>query len=144
MKKILLLALIICNANLIWAQCEKKITWTANKAEFLDESGAVQETKDVTVTIESSGKYIKIIHSDDITDTLTGPVKEVNCDWSQPYKNGKLVYKCDLAERSGDMANSTLTVEAKDSKITIYLNVITPDGKKMSIRIPVENYKEST
>jgi hypothetical protein len=144
MKKILLLALIICSANWVWAQCEKKIVWTASKAEFLDETGAVQDTKDVTVVIESSGKYIKITHSDDLADSLTGPVKKLNCGWTEPYKNGKLVYECDLSERSGDMANSTMTVEAKDSKIIIYLHVETPDGKKMNIRIPVENYKEST
>jgi hypothetical protein len=143
MKKMLLLALMICSANLIWAQCEKKITWTANKAEFLDDSGSVQETKDVTVTIESSGKYVKITHSDDMADSLTGAVKELNCGWSQPFKNGKVVYKCDLMERSGEAANSTMTVEAVDSKITIFLNIITPDGKKMTIRIPVESYKES-
>jgi hypothetical protein len=86
---------------------------------------------------------VKITHSDDLSDTLMGPVKEINC-WSEPFKNGKLVYKCDLSERSGDIANSTMTVEAKDSKIIIYLYIETPDGKKMTIRIPVENYKEST
>lgn len=144
MKKILLLALVICSANCIWAQCEKKIVWTGNKAEFLDEAGAVNETKEVTVVIESSGKFVKITHSDDLNDSLTGPVKELNCGWSEPYKNGKIVYKCELAERSGDVAASTMTVEAKDSKIVIYLNIVTPDGKKMTIRIPVENYKEST
>jgi hypothetical protein len=144
MKKILLLAIIICSANWVLAQCEKKIVWTANKAEFLDEAGAVQDTKEVTVVIESSGKYVKITHSDDLNDSLTGPVKELKCGWSEPYKNGKLEYKCDLSERSGDMANSVMTVEAKDSKIIIYLHIETPDGKKMTIRIPVENYKEST
>ena len=144
MKKILLLALVVFSANCLSAQCEKKIIWIANKAEFLDESGSVQDTKDVTVTIESSGRSVKITHSDDMNDSLTGPVKGVNCDWSQPYKNGKMVYTCDLAERSGEAASSTMTVEAKDSKIIIYLNINTPDGKKMTIRIPVESYKEST
>jgi hypothetical protein len=144
MKKILLLALVIFSANWVWAQCEKKIVWTANKAEFLDETGAVHETKDVTVTIESSGKYVKILHSDDLNDSLAGVVKEVNCAWEQPYKNGKMVYKCELLKTSGESANSTLTVEAKESKIIIYLNIETQDGRKMTIRIPVESFKEST
>lgn len=145
MKKIAsILVLAVFSISLAHAQCDKKTTWTASKAEFLDESGAVQDTKDVTVVVETSPKYLKITHSDEPEDSLTGQVKEVNCGWIKGSKNGKIVFSCDMTERSGDHANSTLTIESKDEKIIILLYIERSDGKKMNIRIPVDNFKETS
>jgi hypothetical protein len=125
-----------------YAQCGKKITWTASKAEFMDDSGKVAETKDIKVIIRTSGQRIHIMHSDDETDTLSGPVKEVQCNWKDSYKNGKITFKADLSERDGTYSGSTLIIEAKDSKIQIDLSFEGPDGNKKHIRIPVDGYKE--
>ncbi|MFI5155025.1 MAG: hypothetical protein ACHQEM_02515 [Chitinophagales bacterium] len=145
MKKILaILSLTIGLSMLAQAQCDKKMTWTASKAEFLDESGAVQDTKDVTVVVETSSKYLKITHSDDLADSLTGNVKDLKCDWALGSKNGKIEYSCDLIEKSGESNNSKLTVESKDAKVMILLHIERNDGKKMDIRIPVDSFKESS
>ncbi len=145
MKKILMiLCLTIACSTIGYSQCDKKMTWTASKAEFLDESGAVQDTKDVTVVVETSGKYLKITHSDDLADSLTGNVKDVKCDWANGSKNGKIEYSCDLMEKSGESNNSKLTVESKDAKVMILLYIERNDGKKMNIRILVDSFKESS
>ncbi|HMH32879.1 MAG TPA: hypothetical protein VK543_07605 [Puia sp.] len=143
MKKILLilfLGLLIAGTG--HAQCGKKITWTASKAEFMDDSGKVAETKDTKVIIRTSGQRIHITHGDDETDTLSGPVKDVQCSWKEAYKNGKTTFKADLSERNGTYSGSVLVIEARDSKIQIDLSFEGPDGSKKHIRIPVEGYKE--
>jgi hypothetical protein len=143
MKKLFFLigVITLSGANL-FAQCEKKVTWTASKGEFLDEAGNLQDTKDVKVFIQTSKQEIILIHSDDESDTLKGKIREITCDWKEPFKNGKITLKADLTERSGDYANSVITIEAKDSHITILLHIEQPDGRKMQIRIPIDSYKE--
>jgi len=124
------------------AQCEKKVLWSAPKADFVDENGSVQDTKNVNVAIYTSKKSIRITHDDDLTDSLYGAIKEFTCDWKQPFKNGKSIIKADLQEKNGEYVNSTITIEATDSKILITISMIAPDGRKMIIRVPVEGYKE--
>jgi hypothetical protein len=143
MKKIflfLLLAAFISSSG--FAQCGKKITYTAAKAEFVDESGNVQDTKNVQVQIKTSGQRISIMHSDDESDTLAGPVKEVKCNWKTDYKDGKTVFTVDLSEKNGDYSSSTIVIEGKDSKLLITITIKGNDGSVKSIRIPVDSFKE--
>jgi len=142
MKKILVCLLILVGSGIsVFAQCDQKVVWTAPKADFADEAGNVTETKDVKVVIRTNKKEIKITHSDDETDTLHGLIKEATCDWKEAFKNGKTVMKVDLSDRSSEMANSVITIEAKDSKILISILAQTPDGTKKMIKIPVDSYK---
>jgi|SRR6516164_8232907 hypothetical protein len=142
MTKILISMLfLIGSGTSAFAQCDQKVIWTAPKAEFADEAGNVQETKDVTVIIRTNRKEIKITHSDDETDTLQGLIKEFNCDWKEAFKTGKTVMKVDLSDRNSQMMNSVVTIEAKDSKISVSILAQAPDGTKKLIKIPVDNYK---
>ena len=141
MKKILVcLFTLIGSCVSVFAQCDQKVVWTAPKAEFADSTGNVMETKDVKVVIWTNRKEVKITHSDDETDTLQGLIKEFSCNWQQAFKNGKTVMKLDLTDRNSQMANSIITIEAKESKISVTILAETPDGKKM-IKIPVDSYK---
>ncbi len=143
MKKILLTLIITAAfAPAIFAQCDKKIIWTAPKAEFLDEAGNLQETKDVKVIVKTTAKEIIIIHTDDEGDSLKGVVKESTCNWKTAFKDGKTIMKAEMSDRGGSSLNGELTIEGNSSKIVITLKVDAPDGKKMSIRIPVDSYKE--
>ena len=144
MKKSLLIlsVLVAFTTTSLFAQCGKTVIWTAPKAEFMDEAGNIQDTKEVNVIIKTTNKEITIVHSDDVNDTLKGTVKEDTCDWKEPFKNGKTILKADLADHGGKYENSTITIEAKESKISISIQMETPDGKKLVIRIPVESYKE--
>ena len=124
------------------AQCNKKIVWTASKAEFVDGTGNVQDTKEVAVILHTSDKSITIIHNDEPADSLHGPVKDIQCDWKEPVKTGKITLSGELGDRSGETNKCTLVIEARDSKIIILLTVDRPDGEKKYIRIPIDSYKE--
>jgi|SRR5580704_7505150 hypothetical protein len=123
------------------AQCEKKITWTGAKAEFLDASGAVSRTLDEKVVVVSSKTEIKLMHSDREDDALSGKIKEFSCTWTDPFKNGKTVIKSDLTENNADTKSSTVTIEAKDGKITILLTM--EDAETKIIKLYIDSYKET-
>jgi len=141
-KTLLFMAFATLVTSGLFAQCDKKVTWTASKGEFLDEAGNLQDTKDVKVIVQTSKEEIILVHSDDESDTLKGKVREITCDWKEPFKNGKITLKTDLTERSGEYASSMITIEAKDAHITITIHIEQPDGRKVQIRIPVDSYKE--
>jgi hypothetical protein len=143
MKRIVLLVAVIATfAISASAQCDKKVLWSAVKADFVDETGAVQDTKNVKVAIYTSKKEINITHDDDLTDSLGGIIKEFSCEWKQPFKNGKTIIKADLHDKDGEYTNSVITIEAADAKISVTINMVAPDGRKMIIKIPVDSYTE--
>ena len=144
MKKILPLLLVVLSlSELGFSQCGKNLTWTASKAEFLDDSGAVQDTKTVKVTIEQTAGRIKIVHYDDEGDSLAGPVRDIACSWKDPYKIGKSTIKADISEKNGEFTSSVITIEGADSKITVHLQFENNDGRKMHVRIPIDSYQEN-
>src|SRR5579863_5856867 len=99
MKNILIIILCVFGVNAITnAQCSKKVIWTGSKAEFLDANGAVENTLNEKVEVVSSKTDIKLSHSDKDDDALTGKVKDLSCNWSDAFKNGKTIIKADLAE----------------------------------------------
>jgi len=106
MKKIILLVLVFVTVNK-WsnAQCNKKILWTSTKEEFLDANGQVTHTDEDSVTLEVSDSGITINHNNIPQDELKGTIKEINCNWSEPFKTGKTTFKSDLTEVSGDEHN---------------------------------------
>ena len=143
MKKLLfLLFTCVIAVEIASAQCDKKIVWTASKAEFVDDAGNVQDTKDIGVTVHTSGKWILIIHDDDPTDSLSGPVKDVQCDWKEPVKNGKMTLNADLSDRNSPGMKSSLVIEAKDSKTIILVNFQGGDGTTKHVRLAIDSYKE--
>ena len=143
MKKLLLLLLIgMFAGGAATAQCDKKIIWTASKAEFVDDSGHVEDTKDIGVTVHTSGKWVLIIHNDDPTDSLSGPVKDIECNWKEPVVNGKMTIHADLSERNNQSMKSSLVIEAKDSKTIMLVTFQRDDGTSKHVRLVIDSYKE--
>jgi hypothetical protein len=143
MKKLLLIVFIsIVAGKIAIAQCDKKLVWTASKAEFVDDSGHVEDTKDIGVTVHTSGKWILVIHDDDPTDSLWGPVKDIQCNWKESMKDRKMTIQADLSERNSQNMESSLVIEAKDSKTTMLLSVHRSDGTTRHIRLTIVGYKE--
>jgi hypothetical protein len=143
MKKIILLLLVLVIANKQSdAQCNKKILWTATKEEFLDSSGQVTHTDQDSVLLETSDSGIIINHNNNPQDQLTGTMKDANCNWSEPFKNGKSTFKSDLTEVSGDQHNGIVTIEGKDGQISILLELTDKGG--MRIKLYVSKYEEKS
>jgi len=143
MKKIILLVLVFVTVNK-WsnAQCNKKILWTSTKEEFLDANGHVTHTDEDSVTLEVSDSGITINHNNIPQDELKGTIKEINCNWSEPFKTGKTTFKSDLTEVSGDEHNGNFTIEGKDGQISVLMELTDKGG--MKIKLYVNRYEEKS
>jgi len=143
MKKIILLVLVFVTVNK-WsnAQCNKKILWTSTKEEFLDANGQVTHTDEDSVTLEVSDSGITINHNNIPQDELKGTIKEINCNWSEPFKTGKTTFKSDLTEVSGDEHNGNFTIEGKDGQISVLMELTDKGG--MKIKLYVSRYEEKS
>jgi len=143
MKKIILLVLVFATVNK-WsnAQCNKKILLTSTKEEFLDANGQVTHTDEDSVTLEVSDSGITINHNNIPQDELKGTIKEINCNWSEPFKTGKTTFKSDLTEVSGDEHNGNFTIEGKDGQISVLMELTDKGG--MKIKLYVNRYEEKS
>jgi len=143
MKKIILLLFVLTVVSK-WsnAQCDKKILFTSTKEEFLDANGQVTHTDEDSVTLEVSDSGIIINHNNIPQDELKGTIKEMVCNWSEPFKNGKTTFKSDLTEVSGDEHNGNFTIEGKDGQISVLIELTDRGG--MRIKLYVNKYEEKS
>jgi hypothetical protein len=122
-------------------QCNRKVNWQAAKAELLDERGQVIDTKKGTIIVTTDKSTLSLVMKDLPNQSMEGVIKETNCGWQEAFKNGKSVYVAEMHRTSSDnKKNGTFTIEAKDGKITIFMELDKLEGKK--IRIPVDKYEE--
>jgi hypothetical protein len=141
MKKIVFVVFItLVFGKLSFGQCDKKITWQSTKSEFLDAAGKVQNTREDSLWIETGTKDITVNHANVAEDQLKGTIKEVACNWSEPFKNGKTIIKAAITDASGNGTDGVLTIEGKEGDITITLSMDNMQGKQ--IRIFVNKFQE--
>jgi hypothetical protein len=140
MKHILLaIALVLFTGVASFAQCDKKVKWKATKAELIDENGQVADTKEGNINITADSKTITLEIEESPNDKLEGTVNESSCEWKEAFKNGKMVLKASLNERDGDVSPGTITIEGKDGKLTITLEIEKMNGRK--VRIAIDKYE---
>ncbi|HEU4575556.1 MAG TPA: hypothetical protein VFS36_11195 [Chitinophagaceae bacterium] len=124
------------------AQCGKSVTWTGTKTEFMDENGNLQRTDNGKVQCRMDDKSIVFVHNDEENDAISGDIKDLSCQWQEPFKNGKTSFSSQLQESSGDLKDGKITIEGKDGKINIYLDISAPDGRKMKVKFYVDSFEE--
>ena len=95
-----------------------------------------------SVTLEVSDSGITINHNNIPQDELKGTIKEINCNWSEPFKTGKTTFKSDLTEVSGDEHNGNFTIEGKDGQISVLMELTDKGG--MKIKLYVNRYEEKS
>jgi hypothetical protein len=140
MKNIILaIALLLFTGIASFAQCDKKVKWKAAKAELIDENGNVADTKEGDITITADSKTVVLEIAESPNDKLEGTVNESTCEWKEAFKNGKTVLKTSLNERDGDVSPGIITIEGKDGKLTITLEIEKMNGRK--VRISVDKYE---
>jgi hypothetical protein len=123
-------------------QCNRKVNWQAAKAELLDENGQVIDTRKGTIIMTTDKSTLSLTMKDAPSQSMEGTIKDVTCSWQDAFKNGKTVYTADMHRVNSDnKSNGTFTIEARDGKITILMELDKLEGKK--IRIPVEKYEEA-
>jgi hypothetical protein len=119
--------------------CDKKVVYHSEKQELLDTDGQIADSKTDVVDIEVSKEGISV-KVNDKDGELTAAVKEVTCEWKTPYQEGKAVYKVTFAKGSGEASEGSLTIEAKEGKITVLFVIEAMNGKKL--RALISNYSE--
>ena len=135
MRKISVLAAgFLLTAFAAIAQCETPTTWIASKIEFLKSSGEVQ-TKPGTVTVTTDQKNIHVVTADG-DEELKGNITDYTCNW-QDSTNGMIGFKSEVTDKSGDVHHATIKIEAKDGKITFYLEA---EEEQTKIRLPIDSY----
>lgn len=119
-KAIFISALSLIGVTAI-AQCDKDVTYSANKAEFLNASDSVEKTEDTHVTVQISPGKIVLTHHDDESDQLTGVIKNFHCNWPKPFMQGETTFETEMSEPSGDVRDATVTVTGDQGKTIILI-----------------------
>jgi hypothetical protein len=122
------------------AQCLTHVKYYASKMEILDTAMTVVDTKEENFTVETRADGFTGIREADIDDSLHGALKTLTCNWNEPFKNGTIKMVCDVQGRDQDMSGATITIEAKDSHIYIYLHAQEQPDK--TLRLVVDKYEE--
>jgi len=139
MKAILVFFILLVTSLQAISQCNKKVTWYAAKGDMLDANGGVLDSKQDSIFLETDPQKITLRFKSD-QNQLEGTVKEKTCDWKEPFKNGKTVYHTTVS-LDGNLSNAIFTVEARDGKITLLLEIEAREGRKFLIYI--DRYEET-
>jgi hypothetical protein len=132
---ILALVLVLFTSVASFAQCDKKIKWQAAKAELINENGDVEDTKEGGILITTDKKNVLLEMVENPGNKLEGTVTESTCEWKEAFKNGKTTLKATLLERDGETSTGTITIEGKDGKLTITVEIEKMNGKKIRINV---------
>ena len=139
MKTILIFFLLVGASLQAISQCDKKVTWYGSKGDMVDASGTLLDTKIDSIFLETDPQKIMLRFKSD-QNMLEGIVKEKTCDWKEPFRNGKTVYQADVSI-DGNPSNATFTLEAREGKITLSLDIEIRQGRKFIIYI--DRYEEA-
>ena len=143
MKKILFSILALTGlAAAAGAQCNGPIQIASSKTYFLNASYEVQGSRDEQVIVTITKTNVTIVPNGKQEDAMTGTIKDMQCDWKVPFKEGKTVIKSELVDPSGDVKDATITIEGKDGKITLTAEAKErPDQK---LRLEVSKFEQKT
>lgn len=141
MKKMFLsFAVLLLAATAGIAQCDKYVIYHSDKQERISETGDVVATKSDILNIEFTKEKITVNHEQQ-PGALTATIKETICEWKEIYKEGKAIYKVEYQKpESGETSEGVMTVEAKEGKLHILIEMARLDGKK--IKVLVNKYEE--
>ena len=120
------------------SQCDKKVTWFATKGEMYHTNGTLLDTKLDSIFFETDEQTINLRFKFD-DKPLDGTITEKICDWKEPFRNGKSVYHARVFVDE-ESSNAIFTVEAKDGKITLSLEIEVRKERRFVIYI--DKYEE--
>ena len=141
MKKIILsFTVLLLAATATIAQCDKKVVYHSDKQEMISPGGDVVDTKTDVLSLEFTKEKITVSIAEK-TGELMATIKETTCEWKEIYKEGKAIYKVTFQKpESGETTEGSMTVEAKEGKLHILVEMERLEGKK--IKVLVSKYEE--
>ena len=137
MKQILLALSTMIFCTVLSAQCNKNLTLTSSKTEYLDASGAVQRTVDEITKIGIDQKSITISPGGD--HTMTGTILSATCSWKTAFKEGKSEFKTEF-EDNGTLKKITIVLEGKNGKVSFTVTIA--DEPDKIIRVWSDTFEE--
>jgi hypothetical protein len=136
MKKILLsMSLVMGIALALKAQCNQTLQLSSEKTNLLNAAYQTQGSRDEKAVVDITTTTITITLNGNAADALTGKVKEVQCSWKVPFKEGTTVIKTDLVDPSGNTKDATITIEGKNGKITLLAEIKEHPEQKMQLEV---------
>ena len=138
MKFILLFILVSGLSLQGYSQCDKTLQMKSVLTTYLDSSDKVTRTVEETTIIEISKTSITIKPGDSFV--MTGPVSSYTCNWTVPYKEGKMVLKANVVENEGTTQDITVNIENVQGKI--YMTVLIEKYPDMKIRVELVQFEE--
>jgi hypothetical protein len=138
MKQLLLAAVLLTAATAGYGQCEKKTVLSSSKTDHLAADSSIQRSDDGLITIEFDKTTFVVNPPNE--SPLNGKVDSVTCNWTTPYKEGKMRMKITLTGSQGEVQHFTVNIEGKGGKVTL-LAVMEgqPDER---IRIVADKFEE--
>ncbi|MBO9563008.1 MAG: hypothetical protein J7621_09555 [Niastella sp.] len=141
MKKMFLsfLVLLLAGSAAI-AQCDKNVVYHSDKQERISAEGDVMDSKTDVLSIVFTKETITV-NANDKPEALKATIQGTTCDWKEIYKEGKAVYKVLFQKPdTGETNEGSMTVEAKDGKLYLLVEMARLDGKK--IKVLINKYEE--
>ena len=136
---ILAFAIVLLTSVSAFAQCDKKVKWKAAKAELLDESGTVVDTKQGLITITTDSKSILLEIAEEPGDKLEGTISDLVCEWKEAFKDGKTTFKAIMSKQDGKSTGATFNFEGKDGQLIIRFQLERMNGR--TVRIVVDKHE---
>ena len=123
------------------AQCLTHVKYYASKMEVLDSTLTLQDTREEPFTIETRADGFAGIRENEVADSLHGVLKNLTCNWTEPFKNGKITMRCDVHSQNGDdLSDATIIIEAVEGKINITLRA--KERPERVLRLVIDKYEE--
>ena len=140
MKKIIVAFSLLSACSMAgFAQCDKKVILHSSKTEYLDASYAVQRTVDEKSTVEIDKSGVTIAPGN--AERRTGAIQSDSCNWKVPFKEGKSIIKVIFTREDGTVRNATITIEGKDGKVTLLMEMAEMPDRK--IRVSIDKFEEN-
>ena len=130
--KISLVLLLAACSHLSYGQCDKVVTLKSSKTNHLDEKGNIESTKEEAAVITIGKTQLTIVPGDE-DHTISGPIISKTCDWTTPFKDGKMVLKAKLEDNNGQQQNCTMTITGVAGKITLLFETEENPGKRIMV-----------
>ena len=136
---ILPLVLLLFSGTASLAQCDKDLSLTSSKTEYLDAQGALQRTEDEKSTIEITKTEVTITPGN-ADHKMKGTIKSHTCNWKVPFKEGKSVIQAAFSDEQKGTMNATITIEGRDGSVTLLMEAVEMPDRK--IRVPIDKFEE--
>ncbi len=107
----------------------------------MSDDGQVMRTIEDELIIIAGKEEILLQQPSDDRHNMRAAIKEVTCNWEQPYKKGKTMYKVEFIKPNGETSPGTITIESTDGNIIANLYIEKVDQRA---RLTISKYKEET